>query len=71
MAAADPEKLIAKADKLTKLTLTRWSADWKNATQYYEQAAYVLDKSSYKFKRLLLVSLTRMKSCITLGSYCF
>ncbi|XP_022035592.1 gamma-soluble NSF attachment protein [Helianthus annuus] len=39
MAAADPEKLIAKADKLTKLTLTRWSADWKNATQYYEQAA--------------------------------
>ncbi|KAK1430301.1 hypothetical protein QVD17_12944 [Tagetes erecta] len=23
----------------TKLTLTRWSADWKNATQYYEQAA--------------------------------
>lgn len=39
MAGADPEKLIAKADKLTKLTLTRWSADWKNATQYYEQAA--------------------------------
>ncbi|XP_071698000.1 gamma-soluble NSF attachment protein [Rutidosis leptorrhynchoides] len=39
MAASDPEKLIAKADKLTKLTLTRWSADWRNATQYYEQAA--------------------------------
>lgn len=39
MAGADPEKLIAKADKLTKLTLTRWSADWRNATQYYEQAA--------------------------------
>ncbi|KAI3800704.1 hypothetical protein L1987_28798 [Smallanthus sonchifolius] len=73
MAGADPEKLMAKADKLlvyalrsacyrsslsdfmlmsisyntglynkmirTKLTLTRWSADWRNATQYYEQAA--------------------------------
>ncbi|PWA67978.1 NSF attachment protein [Artemisia annua] len=37
--STDPEKLIAKADKLTKLTLTRWSADWRNATEYYEQAA--------------------------------
>ncbi|KAL4563586.1 hypothetical protein LXL04_027630 [Taraxacum kok-saghyz] len=24
----------------TKLTLTRWSADWRNATQYYEQAGF-------------------------------
>ncbi|GJW06778.1 gamma-soluble NSF attachment protein [Tanacetum coccineum] len=24
----------------TKLTLTRWSADWRNATQYYEQAEF-------------------------------
>nr|XP_043620722.1 gamma-soluble NSF attachment protein [Erigeron canadensis] len=39
MAGVDPEKLVAKADKLTKLTLTRWSADWRNATEYYEQAA--------------------------------
>jgi tetratricopeptide (TPR) repeat protein len=31
--------LIAKADKLTKLSLTRWSADWKAATVLYEQAA--------------------------------
>lgn len=46
MAGADPEKLIAKADKLTKLTLTRWSADWRNATQYYEQAA-----NAYRFAK--------------------
>ncbi|CAH1448734.1 unnamed protein product [Lactuca virosa] len=46
MAGADPEKLIAKADKLTKLTLTRWSADWRNATQYYEQAA-----TAYRFAK--------------------
>lgn len=37
--SSDPNKLIAKADKLTKLTLTRWSADWKGATVLYEQAA--------------------------------
>lgn len=30
---------MAKADKLTKLSLTRWSADWKSATQLYEKAA--------------------------------
>ncbi|KAL5578228.1 hypothetical protein UlMin_019927 [Ulmus minor] len=35
----DPDKLVAKADKLTKLSLTRWSADWKSATVLYEQAA--------------------------------
>ncbi|XP_044479408.1 gamma-soluble NSF attachment protein-like [Mangifera indica] len=39
MASSDPHKLMAKADKLTKLSLTRWSADWKSATQLYEQAA--------------------------------
>ncbi|XP_020536089.1 gamma-soluble NSF attachment protein isoform X1 [Jatropha curcas] len=39
MSSSDPEKLIAKADKLTKLSLTRWSADWKSATLLYEQAA--------------------------------
>jgi tetratricopeptide (TPR) repeat protein len=39
MSASDPEKLIAKADKLTKLSMTRWSADWKSATSLYEQAA--------------------------------
>ncbi|XP_059666947.1 gamma-soluble NSF attachment protein [Cornus florida] len=39
MAASDPEKLISKADKLTKLSMTRWSADWKSATALYEQAA--------------------------------
>ncbi|KAG6756752.1 hypothetical protein POTOM_040195 [Populus tomentosa] len=39
MPASDPEKLIAKADKLTKLSLTRWSADWRNATLLYEEAA--------------------------------
>ncbi|EPS66290.1 hypothetical protein M569_08488, partial [Genlisea aurea] len=37
--AADPEKLIAKADKLTTLSFTRWNADWRNATALYEQAA--------------------------------
>ncbi|KAI3455874.1 hypothetical protein Pfo_012537 [Paulownia fortunei] len=39
MATSEPDKLIAKADKLTKLSLTRWNADWKNATALYEQAA--------------------------------
>ncbi|KAL0352729.1 UNVERIFIED_CONTAM: Gamma-soluble NSF attachment protein [Sesamum angustifolium] len=39
MANSDPDKLIAKADKLTKLSMTRWNADWKNATVLYEQAA--------------------------------
>lgn len=39
MPSTDPEKLIAKADKLTKLSLTRWSADWRSATLLYEQAA--------------------------------
>ncbi|GAY33809.1 hypothetical protein CUMW_008130 [Citrus unshiu] len=38
MASSDPHKLMVKADKLTKLSLTRWSADWKSATQLYEQA---------------------------------
>lgn len=36
---SDPEKLISKADKLTKLSFTRWSTDWKSATGLYEQAA--------------------------------
>ncbi|KZV21667.1 hypothetical protein F511_16373 [Dorcoceras hygrometricum] len=39
MASSDPDKLISKADKLTKLSLTRWTADWKTATGLYEQAA--------------------------------
>lgn len=39
MSSSDPSKLIVKADKLTKLSLTRWSADWKSATGLYEQAA--------------------------------
>ncbi|XP_021888207.1 gamma-soluble NSF attachment protein isoform X2 [Carica papaya] len=37
--SSDPDKLMTKADKLTKLSLTRWSADWKTATVLYEQAA--------------------------------
>ncbi|GFQ04446.1 gamma-soluble nsf attachment protein [Phtheirospermum japonicum] len=39
MATSDPDKLMAKADKLTKLSMTRWNADWRNATVLYEQAA--------------------------------
>lgn len=39
MAASDPEKLMAKADKMTKLSFTRWNADWRNAAGLYEQAA--------------------------------
>ncbi|KAF4391015.1 hypothetical protein F8388_024847 [Cannabis sativa] len=39
---SDPDKMIAKADKLTKLSLTRWSADWKSATVLYEQAVSVI-----------------------------
>ncbi|KAF8096103.1 hypothetical protein N665_0317s0009 [Sinapis alba] len=37
--SSDPEKMMSKADKMTKLTLTRWSADWRGATELYEQAA--------------------------------
>ncbi|KAF3945621.1 hypothetical protein CMV_028022, partial [Castanea mollissima] len=52
MASSDPNKLMAKADKLTKLSLTRWSADWKSATQLYEQAAigYRVAKNHEKAK---------------------
>ena len=39
MAGSDPEKLMAKADKMTKLSFTRWNADWRNAAVLYEQAA--------------------------------
>ncbi|XP_073027049.1 gamma-soluble NSF attachment protein [Primulina eburnea] len=46
MATSDPDKLISKADKLTKLSLTRWSADWKTATGLYEQAA-----NAYRLKK--------------------
>ncbi|KAL8512807.1 hypothetical protein ACS0TY_019078 [Phlomoides rotata] len=52
MATSDPDKLIAKADKMTKLSLTRWNADWRNATVLYEQAgnAYRLSKNYEKAK---------------------
>ncbi|KAF5729262.1 hypothetical protein HS088_TW21G01425 [Tripterygium wilfordii] len=52
MASTDPDKLISKADKLTKLSLTRWSADWGNATLFYEQAAnaYRVAKNPEKAK---------------------
>ncbi|MED6195500.1 hypothetical protein PIB30_038446 [Stylosanthes scabra] len=39
MSTSDPNKLLTKADKLTKLSFTRWTADWKSATILYEQAA--------------------------------
>ncbi|PPS07640.1 hypothetical protein GOBAR_AA13013 [Gossypium barbadense] len=39
MSGSDPGKLIYKADNLTTLSLTRWSADWESATRLYEQAA--------------------------------
>ncbi|XP_016189229.1 gamma-soluble NSF attachment protein [Arachis ipaensis] len=39
MSTSDPNKLITKADKLTKLGFTRWTADWRSATVLYEQAA--------------------------------
>ncbi|XP_020595225.1 gamma-soluble NSF attachment protein [Phalaenopsis equestris] len=39
MASSDPDKLMSKAEKLTKLSFTRWSADWKSATGLFEQAA--------------------------------
>ncbi|KAM3389802.1 hypothetical protein ACQJBY_011766 [Aegilops geniculata] len=44
--SADPAKLMAKADKLTKLSFTRWNADWKSATALYEQAAI-----AYRFRK--------------------
>lgn len=57
MSTSDPNKLIAKADKLTKLSLTRWSADWKTAVVLYEQAANALriakdhEKSKLAFEK--------------------
>ncbi|KAL3523287.1 hypothetical protein ACH5RR_016121 [Cinchona calisaya] len=50
--SSDPDKLISKADKLTKLSLTRWSADWKGASVLYEEAAiaYRLSKKYEKAK---------------------
>ncbi|MQM05057.1 hypothetical protein Taro_037867 [Colocasia esculenta] len=39
MSKADPDKLMLKADKLTKLSFTRWNADWKGAVVLYEKAA--------------------------------
>ncbi|KAL6652019.1 hypothetical protein ACP70R_010944 [Stipagrostis hirtigluma subsp. patula] len=44
--SSDPDKLMAKADKLTKLSFTRWNADWKSATSLYEQAAI-----AYRFRK--------------------
>ncbi|KAL0908796.1 hypothetical protein M5K25_023305 [Dendrobium thyrsiflorum] len=52
MASSDPEKLMSKAEKLTKLSFTRWSADWKTATALFEQAAigYRMRKDNEKAK---------------------
>ncbi|KAG0476347.1 hypothetical protein HPP92_013188 [Vanilla planifolia] len=52
MATPDPDKVMSKADKLTKLSFTRWSTDWKGATGLYEQAAigYRLRKNNEKAK---------------------
>eukprot|EP00252_Welwitschia_mirabilis_P000215 TRINITY_DN101_c0_g1_i2.p1 TRINITY_DN101_c0_g1~~TRINITY_DN101_c0_g1_i2.p1 ORF type:complete len:301 (+),score=87.48 TRINITY_DN101_c0_g1_i2:266-1168(+) len=36
---AEAGKMMKKADKVTKLSFTRWSADWISATPLYEQAA--------------------------------
>jgi len=44
--SSDPDKLMSKADKLTKLSFTRWNADWKSATSLYEQAAI-----AYRFRK--------------------
>ncbi|XP_020103669.1 gamma-soluble NSF attachment protein [Ananas comosus] len=46
MANSDADKLMIKADKLTKLSFTRWNADWKTATSLYEQAAV-----AYRFRK--------------------
>jgi hypothetical protein len=35
---AEAEKLVKKAEKLTKLSFTRWFPDWTAATPLYEQA---------------------------------
>lgn len=52
MAKTDPDSYMAKADKLTKLSFTRWNADWKTATVLYEQAAigYRMRKDDEKAK---------------------
>ncbi|XP_077244605.1 gamma-soluble NSF attachment protein-like [Tasmannia lanceolata] len=52
MASSDAEKTMIKADKLTKLSLTRWSADWKSVTILYEKAslAFRLGKDNEKAK---------------------
>ncbi|KAK8930607.1 Gamma-soluble NSF attachment protein [Platanthera zijinensis] len=52
MANSDPDKLMSKAEKLTKLSFTRWSTDWKAATELFEQAAigYRMRKNNEKAK---------------------
>ncbi|CAH9130847.1 unnamed protein product [Cuscuta epithymum] len=50
MVSPDFEKLIVRADKLTKLSLTRWSADWNRATSLYEEAARGL-KQAKKYEQ--------------------
>uniref|UniRef100_A0A0D6R4D1 Gamma-soluble NSF attachment protein n=1 Tax=Araucaria cunninghamii TaxID=56994 RepID=A0A0D6R4D1_ARACU len=49
---AEAEKMMKKANKLTKLSFTRWSADWNTATTLYEQAAlaFRLAKETEKAK---------------------
>ncbi|GJN26440.1 hypothetical protein PR202_gb14368 [Eleusine coracana subsp. coracana] len=45
-----PDKLMAKAEKLTKLSFTRWNADWKTATSLFrkdnEKAKDAFEKAS-------------------------
>ncbi|KAL3677324.1 hypothetical protein R1sor_027272 [Riccia sorocarpa] len=53
----DAEKWIKKADKLTKLSFTRWAADWAEATPLYEQAglaykqAKMFEKAKHCFEK--------------------
>ncbi|KAJ7549130.1 hypothetical protein O6H91_07G041500 [Diphasiastrum complanatum] len=48
----DAEKMLKEANKLTKLSFARWSADWAEATPLYEQAglAFKLAKETAKAK---------------------
>lgn len=52
MVDSEADKLMSKAEKLTKLSFTRWTADWKGATTLYEQAAikYRMNRETEKAK---------------------
>ncbi|KAK0578477.1 hypothetical protein LWI29_011052 [Acer saccharum] len=64
MAGSNPDKLMTKADKLTQLSLTRWSADWKVPPYCMSKLAMLLGfpKNMIRLK-LHLKKLPKDKRC--------